>query len=101
VVAVLLALSESWLFGLELRVGYFAWVGSMGLVALAGLCAEERRRRPAPWPASRPAVEEASRIAARFRLGRARPWRAVPEEPHSHPSGTGFSRDGSGAHAAR
>jgi hypothetical protein len=38
--AVLLAFSESWLFFRELRVGYFLWVGSMAVLAVAGLLGE-------------------------------------------------------------
>jgi hypothetical protein len=63
VVALLLALSECWLFSEDLRVGYFAWVGSMAGLALAGWWGT-----PPRWPvlaeSERPG--EASRIAARF-----------------------------------
>jgi hypothetical protein len=71
--AVALALSQCWLFWPGLRVGYFAWVGSMGLLAVAGWCGGQERQ--AAVPESRGAGE-ASRIAARFRsAGRVRqPW---------------------------
>jgi hypothetical protein len=59
--AVVLALSECWLFSEGLRVGYFAWVGSMALLAVAGWCGQER-----DWPHGLRGAGEASRIAARF-----------------------------------
>ena len=65
-VALLLALSESWLCG-NLEAGYFVWAGSMAVLALAGLCREPAepptgwRHRPAWLPGG-----EASRIASPF-----------------------------------
>jgi hypothetical protein len=67
VVALLLALSQVWMFRGAAQVGYWVWVGSMGLLALAGL-SHERETRPQRLPArsvSLP-VSEASRIASRF-----------------------------------
>jgi hypothetical protein len=66
--ALLLALSEAWMFRDGLQVGYWMWVGSMGLLALAGLCPERetRPRRLHVRSAALP-VGEAYRIASRFR----------------------------------
>src|SRR5262249_19047678 len=36
--ALFLSLSQSWMVFRELRVGYFAWVGSMALLTAAGCC---------------------------------------------------------------
>ena len=67
-VALLLALSESWLFWGELGVGYFAWVGSMAALARVGIRSgtegtDPFRTIPSPFFLG----GEASRIAARFR----------------------------------
>jgi hypothetical protein len=45
--ALVLGLSESWMFWDQLTVGYFLWVGSMALLALAGWCGGRMsRERP-------------------------------------------------------
>jgi hypothetical protein len=71
-VALILALSESWLCG-GLDVGYFLWAGSMAALALAGLCRELERQLDSRqrWAATLP-LGEASRIASQFH-GRPRP----------------------------
>jgi hypothetical protein len=57
-----LALSECWLFSKGLRVGYFAWVASMALLAAAGWWGQLGH-----GPVHGPRVPgEATRIAARF-----------------------------------
>jgi hypothetical protein len=67
-VALLLALSECWMFHGQLAAGYFVWAGSMALLALAGWLGGEGNRprtgsgRAAGWPAG-----EATQIASRFR----------------------------------
>jgi hypothetical protein len=67
-VALLLALSESWMVGGGLRVGYWMWAGSMGLLALAGLSPQpESRPRGSPTRSAALPVDEAYRIASRFR----------------------------------
>jgi hypothetical protein len=66
VLALVLALSECWLFYRELRVGYFAWVGSMALLAVAGWRgARHEPPRELFLPRLR-STGEAGRIAARF-----------------------------------
>ena len=67
-VALLLALSESWLFWGELRVGYVAWVGSMAALALVGLRTGTEGTDPFRT-VSLPFIlgGQDSRIAARFR----------------------------------
>jgi hypothetical protein len=67
--AVLLALSESWMFWGELDVGYWIWAGSMAVLAVAGLCASGMESRMPSWPglSGRRMVGEAARIASRFR----------------------------------
>jgi hypothetical protein len=56
--ATALALSECWMFWPALRVGCFAWVGSMGLLAVAGWCGGEgkarRRARVTGWRRGKP-----------------------------------------------
>lgn len=56
-----LALSECWLFFEGLRVGYFAWVGSMALLAVAGWCGQPRQSSIGAGNAG-----EATRIASRL-----------------------------------
>jgi hypothetical protein len=63
VLALSLALSECWLFSEGLRVGYFAWVGSMALLALAGGCGQPRDS----FPIEAETAGEAARIASRLR----------------------------------
>jgi hypothetical protein len=63
----ILALSECWLFAKGLRVGYFAWAGSMALLAVAGWCGQ--RRQPS-FEAER--TGEGALIAARLTAVRAR-----------------------------
>jgi hypothetical protein len=72
-VALVLALSESWLCG-RLDVGYFLWAGSMAVLALAGLCREleEQLDLGRQWGAALTAGE-ASRIASQFH-GRPGSW---------------------------
>jgi hypothetical protein len=60
--ALFLSLSQSWMVYRELRVGYFAWVGSMVLLTAAGWCGQ---LRCCPIHGSCGACE-ATRIAARF-----------------------------------
>jgi hypothetical protein len=60
--ALFLSLSQAWMVYRELRVGYFAWVGSMALLAVAGFCGGYGKQPPCQ---SRNAGE-ATRIAARF-----------------------------------
>ena len=63
-VALVLALSECWLFAEGLQVGYYAWVGSMALLSAAGFCgAAEGRDGPAHGSRG---AGEAARIAARW-----------------------------------
>jgi hypothetical protein len=45
--AVVLGLSESWMYGKELAVGYILWVGSMVLLTVAGWCGCRRSLRKA------------------------------------------------------
>jgi hypothetical protein len=68
IVALLLALSECWMFSGDLGVGYFVWVGSMAFLALVGLFGESEAA-PREWYArpQRFPVGEASRIVSRFR----------------------------------
>jgi hypothetical protein len=49
-VALVLSLSEAWMFWGELAAGYFLWVGSMALLAVAGWCGCRLSpiRRPTP-----------------------------------------------------
>jgi hypothetical protein len=61
-VALVLALSECWLFAKGLRVGYFAWVSSIALLAVAGFCGGFDK----PPPCRLRNVGEATRITARF-----------------------------------
>jgi len=63
-----LALSESWMFYPELGVGYFTWVASMAVLAVAGWCGHPEES-PQKWPGSSRglAVGEAARIAAAFK----------------------------------
>ncbi len=77
-VAVVLAVSESWLFLGELRVGYFVWVGSMILLAFVGLCGAEQTRPRWPVQVGSNIEGEATRIASRFPAARHRPPRACP-----------------------
>jgi hypothetical protein len=65
VVALVFALSEFWLFLEGLRVGYFVWVGSMGLLTAAAWCGAHDPPRELFLPEF-PRVGEAGRIAARF-----------------------------------
>ncbi len=67
-IAVLLALSECWMFSGELGVGYFVWVGSMAALTLVGLFGEPRDG-PSGWYGRSQLfpVGEASRIVSRFR----------------------------------
>jgi hypothetical protein len=67
--ALLLALSESWMFWGELEIGYWIWAGSMAVLAVAGLYAGGTERRPQCWPAlpGWRTLCEAGRIASRFR----------------------------------
>ena len=69
-VALLLALSEFWMFIDGLGIGYLVWVGSMAVLAAAGSCgAKEEENRRWPWPVA-PGWRtpgEAARIASRFR----------------------------------
>jgi len=67
-IAVVLALSECWMFAGELSYGYFVWVSSMGMLALTGLFTEvDDQRRPRPTHAAWRSDGEATRIASRFR----------------------------------
>jgi hypothetical protein len=74
-VALVLALSECWLFAQGLQVGYYAWVGSMALLAAAGWCGAAEGR-DGPVHGTRGAGE-ATRIAARF--GASRPPFLLPQ----------------------
>jgi hypothetical protein len=65
-VALVLVASECWLFVGELRAGFFAWVGSMVLLALVGLCGAEQNRPRWPVQVGTNFAGEASRIASRF-----------------------------------
>ena len=68
-VALLLALSECWMFYDKLAVGYFVWVGSMVLLAAVGRFGEVDEDRPRRWPylPDWRVTGEAARIVARFR----------------------------------
>jgi hypothetical protein len=68
ILALVLALSECWMFEGDLSYGYFLWVGCMGLLALTGLRAEDDER-PRPWPTHDAwwTDGDAARIASRFR----------------------------------
>jgi hypothetical protein len=77
-VAVVLALSECWMFTAELRVGYFVWVGSMALLAFVGLCGTEENRPRWPARVGSNIAGAATRIASRFP--------AVGHGPHGSPS---------------
>ncbi len=67
-IALLLALSESWLFGTELAIGYYVWVSSMAVLAAARLFREEEARPKSWWPRTEwLGTGEAGRIASRFR----------------------------------
>ncbi len=75
VVAVVLALSECWLFK-DLGVGYFAWIGSMALLAVAGFCQGYDE-----WPPPRLRNGgEAARIAAKFAVIERDGPQALPSE---------------------
>jgi hypothetical protein len=66
--AVVLALSECWMFGDDLSYGYFVWVCSMGILALTGLFTEvDDQRRAWPTSAAWRSDGEGTRIASRFR----------------------------------
>jgi hypothetical protein len=67
-IALLLALSECWMFSGELDSGYFVWAGSMAVLALVGLFGELNDGPRRWWGRSQffP-VGEASRIVSRFR----------------------------------
>jgi hypothetical protein len=73
--ALLLALSESWMFGRELGVGYLVWVGSMAVLVVAGACGrrDEMPVRCLPARPPVPAAGEGVRIASRWRRGGLRP----------------------------
>jgi hypothetical protein len=66
--ALALALSESWMFYPELGVGYFTWVASMAVLAVAGWCGHPQESRQ-KWPGAPQGltVGEAARIAGGFR----------------------------------
>jgi hypothetical protein len=68
-VALVLALSEWWMFGRDLAVGYYLWAGSMFLMGLAGEWPEADRspRRLRPVDPEWMTGGEATRIASRFR----------------------------------
>jgi hypothetical protein len=67
--ALVFALSESWMCAGGLRVGYFVWVGSMAVLATVGLFGDAQEERPRRWPFHPTWTRggEAARIAARFR----------------------------------
>jgi hypothetical protein len=78
--ALVLALSECWLFSGGLRVGYYVWVASMALLAAAGWWGQLRRVPVhGPWGAG-----EATCIAARFRAVGHGP--GPRSQPHASPS---------------
>jgi hypothetical protein len=67
-VALSLGLLGVWMFKDGLKIGYWLWVGSMGVLALGGLCKEQDSQpRNRPSQAITRDAGEASRIVARFR----------------------------------
>jgi hypothetical protein len=67
-IALVLALSECWMFSGELKAGYYVWAGSMAVLALVGLFGEWTDG-PRGWYSRSQLfpVGEASRIVSRFR----------------------------------
>jgi hypothetical protein len=64
--ALLLALSECWMFWGELAAGYFLWSGSMAVLAVAGWWGSRDGGPPRQILGARWCVAEATQIASRF-----------------------------------
>jgi hypothetical protein len=68
--ALVLALSECWMFWGELSTGYFLWAGSMALLALLGWCGSREVGLARTIRVVGVHSGDATRIAARFRQRR-------------------------------